>query len=467
MLDSDRAKKLADSLFGLQVGGWTGHEMINHGKSAVVLRATKGEVVAALKVFDPELVIAFGHDEQLERIHRELLLKDESHPNLVRIIDGGECPQTNKLFIVMGLVDGSALDNVLDDVPRDRIWPLIGQVAAAAKFLENKEIAHRDIKPSNIAITDDFQTAILLDFGVIRPIGGSNITDDGLKRAFIATLRYSSPELLLRDELDDLEGWRAVTFYQLGAVLHDLIMRRPIFDHINLFTRLVHAVAFDQPVVEASDVDHRLLTLAHNCLQKKPETRLKLLTWDDFESRPQVEGTLTVVAERIRQRQARGSIPTSSQLEEQRFLQAKRRATSVAVNRIIELVRQETIGSGVFPPVEIHSEAAQSESSQGFIVRFGPSNSHSVHGTLVFRFVVDLLDDVIDVFKLRCGALWRPTENDSIPNLSDSKKVFGGAVDDSSLAPSVKRILLHALEWVIERPDPTDVVEPECIHWED
>jgi hypothetical protein len=71
---------------------------------------------------------------------------------------------------------------------------------------------------------------VLLDFGVLKPIGEVGLTDVDGQRVFVGTLQYSSPEFLLRDEEDDAAGWRALSIYQVGAVLHDLIMRRSIFE---------------------------------------------------------------------------------------------------------------------------------------------------------------------------------------------------------------------------------------------
>jgi hypothetical protein len=67
-----------------------------------------------------------------------------------------------------------------------------------------------------VAISHDFEHCTLLDLGVIRPVGIAEITDER-QRHFIGTLRYSPPELLIREEQDTPEGWRAITFYQLGA----------------------------------------------------------------------------------------------------------------------------------------------------------------------------------------------------------------------------------------------------------
>ena len=63
-MDRYRAERIAKELKGKQVGNWTVHEYINNGKSAVLLKATKNEDVAALKLFDPDLVEAFGKCEQ-------------------------------------------------------------------------------------------------------------------------------------------------------------------------------------------------------------------------------------------------------------------------------------------------------------------------------------------------------------------------------------------------------------------
>ena len=164
---------------------------------------------------------------------------------------------------------------------------IIRQVASASRFLENLQLCHRDIKPENIAISDDFQTAKLLDFGVIRPHGMKAITDGTNGKIFIGTLKYSPPEFLLREEQDTPEGWRAITFYQLGAVLHDLIMRRPLFaDFENPYARLVNAVQQETPKIESKVVPPALVELARYCLVKPVQTRLQLVSWEHFEKEP-------------------------------------------------------------------------------------------------------------------------------------------------------------------------------------
>ena len=225
-----RAHALLEELRGHCVGGWQIQDLIRHGKSAAVFTAHQSPRTAALKIFDPELVARYGELTQLTRIHRELSLRDRHHPNLVDIYDGGRCPATGYHFLVMEYLAGDPLSMHIPTLPRPRIAVLLRQVASAAKFLEDNELVHRDIKPDNIVIDTTTGDATLLDLGVLRPINSdSTATDDDEVQHFLGTLQYSPPEFLLREEEDTVEGWRAVTFYQLGAVLHDLIERRPIF----------------------------------------------------------------------------------------------------------------------------------------------------------------------------------------------------------------------------------------------
>ena len=85
---------------------------------------------------------------------------------------------------MMALFPGKNLAEALAAIPYERVHDLIAQVAAAARFLEGLGLVHRDIKPENIGVTDDFSAAVLLDLGVLRPVGFSTITDQHGQRTF-------------------------------------------------------------------------------------------------------------------------------------------------------------------------------------------------------------------------------------------------------------------------------------------
>ena len=298
-MDKYSVEKLGANLLGQTVGGWLVEKYINHGKSAVVFLASKGAQRAALKVFDPEIVDRYGREAQRKRIERERSLMGKSHPNLVSVYDGGE--QGEFLFVVMEHFNGKNLAEVLLDIPPSEVRSLISQIALAAKFLEEASFAHRDIKPENIGISPDMKSAKLLDFGVVRPFDLSNVTDEGEQRYFIGTLQYSPPELLFREEEQSIEAWRAITFYQLGAVLHDLLMREPLFEESkNPYARLVRAVEREIPLVDNPEADADLRLLAQNCLAKAPGHRLDTVKWEDFRQ-PKVADPMEAARRRIAQ----------------------------------------------------------------------------------------------------------------------------------------------------------------------
>src|SRR4051812_10281623 len=100
-MDRVRATRMTTDLLGRSVGGWHIREFLGFGKSALVLTATRRGVTGALKIFDPEIIERFGADVQRERLHRELVLRDKSHPNLIRILDGGVSRHRGYFYVVM------------------------------------------------------------------------------------------------------------------------------------------------------------------------------------------------------------------------------------------------------------------------------------------------------------------------------------------------------------------------------
>ncbi|RWL12817.1 MAG: hypothetical protein EOR88_26180 [Mesorhizobium sp.] len=282
-MDFVRARLLEDQLKGTMIGEWTIVRLIDHGKSAAVFEATNAAKQAAVKVFDKELIERFGDKTQLARIKREVSLKGRGHPSMVEILDGGYDEGTKNHFIVMAFLPGSNLKKRLKDISIEAIGGFIADIAACAEYLESLDLVHRDIKPENIQVSEDMKEVTLLDFGVLKPVKEPGITDMEGVHPFIGTLQYSSPEFLLREEDGTIEGWRALTFYQIGAVLHDLIMREALFsEYAEPFARLVNAVQEVTPNIQNSSVPSYLVDLAKMCLLKDPKDRLRMVSWESF-----------------------------------------------------------------------------------------------------------------------------------------------------------------------------------------
>jgi serine/threonine protein kinase len=284
-MDSAQAELFAEELRGRGgAAGWKLTDLLGYGKSAVVMRGIRGEDSAAVKIFHRGLIERYGLNAQLQRVEREKSLIGRSHDNLVKIIDGGQCPATGLIFVAMEFVQGVSLASALNRVPREHIPALTEQLARAAKQLEDWNIGHRDIKPGNIQLLPDMSALKLLDFGVMKPIGDNSATEQQPTRGFIGTHQYGPPEMIHGREEDTVDGWRAITFYQIGAVMHDLILRVELFAEAAARTpaELIAAIDSDEVVVSAEDMDLAICNLASRCLLKAPQDRLRLVSWQDF-----------------------------------------------------------------------------------------------------------------------------------------------------------------------------------------
>jgi hypothetical protein len=140
------------------------------------------------------------------------------------------------------------------------------------------------------------------------------------------------------------ELWRGLTFYQLGGVLHDLAMKRPLFheeaESGNRY-HLAYAVLTKPPLITNDDFDPRLISLARNCLAKDLKQRLERVRWDHF-NRPG-KGDLSEARRRLHL----GESLSTRSLMEQEEDRLKLKATK-AVEAIGGWIRDGLIAEG-FP----------------------------------------------------------------------------------------------------------------------
>jgi serine/threonine protein kinase len=348
-MDEARAARMTEELKGKSVQGWLIDKFLGNGKSALVFRAVRGDVEAAIKIFDPELIERFGAAIQDERISRELSLIGKSHPNLVDILGGGHdfVGESRHYFVAMEFLPWKNLQQAIPSLPPSAIYPILRQIAEAARFLEKLGLCHRDIKPENIAVNDTLTEAKLLDFGVIRPLSPEKADPTGA--SFVGSLRYAPPEFLLRQEKDDTQGWRAVTFYQLGAVLHDMIVRKPLFERFSEPYAVLSNAVQQEICDDFPEEPALLVSLSKNCLLKNPEARLKAVAWADFvgdSEEDRVEKIKRLIAQKRTER-----IGESLQINKAHF---DERWKASQIESIVEAIRQEIQSdSDTFPRFEV------------------------------------------------------------------------------------------------------------------
>lgn len=428
-MNKARAHALRNELRDRPVGGWTIQDYLDHGKSAAVFIATdEGGTRAALKIFDPELVEECGRPQQLARIERELTLVGHSHPHLVQVLAGGACASTRHLYVVTGLLEGwTNVERCLTSIPVGAVERIIEQVASAALFLHDRRIVHRDIKPANVVVSSDYSRAVLLDLGVVRVLDAPSTGRD----EFIGTLRYSSPEFLVREEADSPEGGLAVTFYQLGALLHDLLVRRPIFADCKPYAKMVEAVKTTVPEIPP-ECDRDLARVARNCLVKDPEQRRRLVDWSDFISSQRKMSRST---DRLRDRlRARVRNAPSSGV-------GSRAPSGLAesVDRARSLLQDLCTSEGSIPPISLRLDR-ESELRCRVELVLAASASHCLCADIHIAFDFSVSDSTSEAVELSALA----TRGDQPASGSPRKSTVG--LDSQVLADQMFHIVLMAID---------------------
>lgn len=346
-------------------------ERCGNGGSAAVFKVERPAGVTALKVYDPRFFANGSGDAELRRLSLQKSLIGHDCKSLVDLYVVEEALDT--AFVEMEFLPWPDLKDVLSAVPDGKVQLLIQQLVVAARFLEGFEIVHRDIKPENIKVSPDYSHLKLLDLGVARELERSDeeagdATDYGVKRPFLATAQYSSPEYLFRLEPPSPKLWKALTLYQVGAVLHDLIRKQAIFyDEIQLNNKYLVAHAVLRKACSFPDTDvgrlNQLKALASSCLTKDMDLRLSLVDWSSFEA---LEGdALATLRGQISKRR---KLPVASNIalaERHERLRFERKS---CVERIREAMRQGLIEICA-PDVPV-SCAVREDTLEGFHISF-------------------------------------------------------------------------------------------------
>lgn len=286
-MDTYKAKKLEQILKGQKILNYEIIELFHNGKSAAVFKAKDLEGnFYAVKIFDNDLIERFGHEIQEKRIEQEINLKGHTIPNLVKIIDGGKTQiESNEYYyIVMEFINGQNLKQFISSSTYDNSFlrKVVKTLFNISEALLAKGIVHRDIKPENIMINENGEI-ILMDLGVLKLIGVPSFTDQDEKQ-FVGTLRYAPPEFLTRNEEDSRDGWKSVNLYQIGGILHDLIMKTELFNECTPYSNLVLAIKEDAPKISNTGFPFSTIQLARDLLVKDWKKRLALCTNQRVES---------------------------------------------------------------------------------------------------------------------------------------------------------------------------------------
>jgi uncharacterized RDD family membrane protein YckC/tRNA A-37 threonylcarbamoyl transferase component Bud32 len=229
----------------------------------------------AIKVLPDEYA---DQPELYERFIREARAQAMlNSPHVAHIYYIGRTPPRQKghpgsLFFAMELVEGGALEDVLDrgeTLEPERARALAIQIAHGLQAALEAGIVHRDIKPSNLLLDKNGNVKIA-DFGVAKPIKGdvdSKITQEG---AVVGSPLYMAPEQARGEAID-----HRADMYALGCTLYHLLTGTPPFTGPTpLAVVSKHLTEKPRSLSEANPkVPRALVRIVERLLEKDPNRR--------------------------------------------------------------------------------------------------------------------------------------------------------------------------------------------------
>ena len=167
-------------------------------------------------------------------IQRELLLlKELSHPNIIKLIEIFETPE--RYFIVTEFCENGELYNIIVNNQRlsnDVAALFYYQLINGLECIHNKNIAHRDIKPENLLITQN-KFLKIIDFGL-----SNYLPEDGLLETPCGSPCYASPEMVSGNKYEGIKH----DIWSTGVVLYAMLCGYLPFEEENndlLFKKII------------------------------------------------------------------------------------------------------------------------------------------------------------------------------------------------------------------------------------
>ncbi|MFE4975471.1 serine/threonine-protein kinase [Kitasatospora sp. NPDC056651] len=193
-----------------------------------------------------ELTVNHLPEEDLQILHTRMKREASAaarikHPGVITVHDVLE--QDGRPWIVMELVDGRSLADVIsqDGTLQPRAAAEVGsQVLAALHRGHQLGVLHRDVKPANVLLERGTGRVVLLDFGIAKYEGSTELTRPGDL--------VGSPDYLAPERAQGERPGPASDLWGLGATLYAAVEGQSPFRRDSPITTL--AAVVDEPLPE-------------------------------------------------------------------------------------------------------------------------------------------------------------------------------------------------------------------------
>jgi serine/threonine-protein kinase len=245
--------------------------MLGQGGMSAVYKATDPNLkrVVAIKLIHPHLSTDASFVLRFES--EAAAVASLRHSNIVQVFDFNN--DNGVYYMVLEFIAGETLQDRMKRLAENQRQLSVEEavnftinIADAVGYAHQRGMVHRDIKPANIML-DVHGQAILMDFGIVKILGGDSHTSTG---AVVGTARYMSPEII-RGEVADHRS----DVYSLGVTLYEMLSGRPPFVADSAMTLMMMHLNDPVPDVRGfrPDIHPEIVAVIQKCLAKDRNAR--------------------------------------------------------------------------------------------------------------------------------------------------------------------------------------------------
>jgi serine/threonine protein kinase len=251
-----------------KIGKYEVRRQLGKGTMGIVYEAYDPFVqrTVAIKVANPASIKdPASRDEYLRAFFKEVHTAGQmQHPQVASVYDAGTDGELS--YIVMEYVEGETLKAYVNGEKTLSIEKAIDvafQCCKGLEYIHKRGVIHRDVKPGNIMLTPEGDVKIM-DFSIAH---AQRVDGD----AVAATEAKGSPMYMPPEQVQSEKRLvPASDVYSLGAVMYEMLARRPLFRANSLESLIYQIVNIDPDPLEElrPDLPQEIVDIVNKALQK-------------------------------------------------------------------------------------------------------------------------------------------------------------------------------------------------------